>query len=215
MFAFLSAAAASGLFAIACEERSQGRHPAFFILKPLTTLLILGAALCAEAVDPAYRQWIVVGLLFSMLGDIALMFAGNLAFMAGLGSFLIAHCLFVWALLLGPVPNPPWISWLPLVTGVGFLVWLLPKTGSLKLPVLVYVAALGAMSLAASARFALREDLSGLLAAVGAVVFLLSDAALAACQFNGPYRRAQALILSTYFLAIGLIAASVQGSVTL
>ena len=212
MAAFLFSAAASALLAIACEERASGRHPAFFYLKPLTTLLILGAALSASGADPQYQRWIVIGLALSMCGDIALMFAGNLAFMAGLGSFLVAHIVFVWALMLGPVAQAPGFSYLPLLAGGVFLVWLLPRTGPLKIPVMIYVLALAAMSIAAAARFAARDDLSGLLAAIGAVIFLLSDAALAVCQFNGPYRRAQVLILSTYFVAIGLIAASVHGS---
>ena len=197
---------------MACEERVSGRHPAFYVFKPLTTLLFLGAALSAGDIDPVYRQWICAGLVLSMCGDIALMFSGNLAFMAGLGSFLVAHLLFIWALLSGETAQPPWISAAPLLAGAVFLVWLLPRTAALKIPVMLYVLALGAMSVAAAARYAAREDLSGLLAALGAAIFLLSDAALAVCQFQGPYRRAQALILSTYFLAIGLIAASVQGS---
>tara|TARA_R110000850_G_scaffold191091_5_gene317278 strand:+ start:399 stop:1124 length:726 start_codon:yes stop_codon:yes gene_type:complete len=212
MFPFLLMAAISAGLAIYCEERAQGRHRAFYLLKPLTTLLILFAALCAGDSDPEYQRWICVGLALSMLGDIALMFEGDGWFMAGLSSFLVAHVLFVVAFALDGVALPALQYWIPAAGGSLFLLWLLPRTGKLLVPVVVYVLALTAMSLAAGTRLEIRGDTSALLALAGAIIFLVSDAALSVCQFGGAYRRAQFLILSTYFLAIGLIAASVQGS---
>jgi alkenylglycerophosphocholine hydrolase len=211
---FLGAAALSALLAIVSEERAAVRHPAFFLLKPLTTLLVLGAAATATDADPAYRGWICAALVLSMCGDIALMFPGDKAFVAGLGSFLAAHGLFVWAFWIngGQSLPPPW-SVLPVLAGAAFFVWLLPRTGSLRLPVIVYAAALVGMTLAAAARSEVRNDASGALAAAGALLFLFSDSALAVRQFNGPYPRAQALILSTYWLAIAGVAASVLGSI--
>lgn len=210
---FLGAAALSALLAIASEERAAGRHPAFFLLKPLTTLLVLGAAATASDADPAYRAWICAALLLSMCGDIALMWPGNAAFVTGLGSFLVAHGLFVWAFLInGGNALPPVWSAVPILAGGAFFAWLLPRTGPLRVPVIVYAAALVAMALAAAARSDVREDTSGALAAAGALLFLLSDSALAVRHFKGPYPRAQALILSTYWLAIAGVAASVVGS---
>jgi alkenylglycerophosphocholine hydrolase len=211
---FLGAAALSALLAIAAEERAAGRHPAFFVLKPLTTLFVLGAAATATDADPAYRGWICAALLLSMCGDVALMFPGNGAFVTGLGSFLVAHGLFVWAFWIdgGQVVPPLW-SAVPVMAGAAFFVWLLPRTGPLRLPVMVYAAALVGMTLAAAARSEVRGDVSGALAAAGAVLFLFSDSALAVRQFQGPYPRAQALILSSYWLAIAGVAASVAGSI--
>jgi alkenylglycerophosphocholine/alkenylglycerophosphoethanolamine hydrolase len=48
-----------------------------------------------------------------------------------------------------------------------------------------------------------------LLAFFGAVLFTISDSALAVNRFRGRYQGAQALILSTYFAAQWLIARSV------
>jgi len=48
-----------------------------------------------------------------------------------------------------------------------------------------------------------------LLAVAGALLFVVSDSSLALRKFAGPYRGAQALILSTYWISIGLIASSV------
>jgi uncharacterized membrane protein YhhN len=213
---FLGAAAVSALLAILSEERAAGRHRAFYVLKPLTTLLVLGAAATATDADPAYRGWICAALLLSMCGDIALMFSGDAAFMTGLGSFLVAHGLFIWAFLIdGGHALPPMWSALPVVLAAAFFVWLLPRTGPLRVPVIVYAAALVAMALIAAARSNVRDDVPGALAAAGALLFLFSDGALAVRQFHGPYPRAQALILSTYWLAIAAVAASVTGSLRL
>lgn len=212
LWMLLSAAALSALLAIACEERRGGRHAAFFALKPLTTLLILAAAASAESADPAYRQGICIALALSMCGDIALMFAGNAAFMAGLGSFLIAHGVFVWVFLADGAAAPPLWTAVVVLAALAYFVWLLPRTGPLKIPVVIYGVVLVAMSLVAAGRLEWRQDSSGLLALGGALVFLVSDSALAACQFWRPYPRAQTLILSTYWTAIALLAASVAGS---
>ena len=61
----------------------------------------------------------------------------------------------------------------------------------------------------------MRQDASGWLAAAGALLFMVSDSVLAVRQFRGPYPRAQALILSTYWLAIALVAAAAVNAVTL
>ena len=214
MHYWLIAAALSAALAIACEERAL-RHRAFYFLKPLTTLLVLGAALSATGADPDYRLWIALALVLSLCGDIALMREGQIAFMAGLGSFLIAHGLFVWAFWGQAQGLPPAWSLVPVAAGLAFFVWLLPRTGELRAPVTVYGLALLAMSLVAASRAEWRGDASGLMAAVGAAIFLISDSALAVNQFHGRYRRAQLLILSTYWLAVGLLAASVQNSAAL
>jgi uncharacterized membrane protein YhhN len=211
-FIFLIGAGLSAVLAIACERRGA-RHPAFYVLKPLTTLLLLGAALSAPQADAQYRLWIAAGLALSALGDASLMFEGNAAFLAGLGSFLMAHLLFVTAFVL-PLANltPPLWSLIFVVGAGAFFIWLLPRTGDLKLPVLIYGSTLVAMAVLAATRWQARGDDSGLLALAGAVVFIVSDSALAVRQFVGPYRMDQALILGTYWPAVGLIACSVIAS---
>lgn len=209
---FLAAAAISALLAIACE-RESGRHRAFYVLKPLTTLLLLGAALAAPEADPRYRALVVAGLAWSAIGDACLMFEGDRAFMGGLGSFLIAHLLFVVAFLsASPDWTPPLWSAVFALYGLVFFVWLLPRAGNLKIPVTIYGTALMAMAIFAAARWQVRADPSAVLALGGACLFVVSDSALAVRQFVRPYREAQSLILGTYWPAVGLIAASVSAS---
>ena len=208
--ALFAAAAVSALLAIAAEWEER-RHPAFYLLKPLTTVLILAAALSlAPASGAGYRQWVVIALALSMLGDICLMFEGDGWFMGGLGSFLLAHVGFIVAFLKGvSLAWPPAWTLLPLVYGLGLCAWLLPRAGALHIPVALYCLVLLGMTLAAALRLQTLGGQPAVLAVAGALLFVVSDSALALRKFAGPYRGAQALILSTYWASIGLIAGSV------
>lgn len=210
MITALSAAAAvCALLAIAADWNDR-RHKIFYLLKPLTTALILAVAAAAAAESTVYQQWILLALALSLIGDVFLMFKGNRWFMAGLGGFLLAHLAFAAAFLhnVAAVALPGWLAAVVLYAGV--LLWiLLPRSGALKLPVLLYCAVLAAMVFAAAARHESLETGKALAALAGALLFLLSDSLLGVRQFVRRYRHAQALILSTYWLAIGLIAWSV------
>ena len=208
--ALFGAAAVSALLAIAADWEER-RHPAFYLLKPLTTALILGAALSlAPASGAAYRLTVVAALALSLLGDICLMFEGDAWFTAGLGSFLLAHVGFIVAFLKGvTLALPPAWTLLPLLYGLGLCAWLLPRAGSLRIPVALYCLVLLGMTLAAALRLQALGGRPALLAVSGALLFVVSDSSLALRKFAGPYRVAQALILSTYWVSIGLIAGSV------
>jgi uncharacterized membrane protein YhhN len=208
--AFFGAAAVSALLAIAADWEER-RHPAFYLLKPLTTALILGAALSlAPASGAGYRLIVVAALALSLLGDICLMFEGDGWFTAGLGSFLLAHVGFIVAFLKGvTLALPPAWTLLPLLYGLGLCAWLLPRAGSLRIPVALYCLVLLGMTLAAALRLQALAGRPALLAVGGALLFVVSDSSLALRKFAGAYRGAQALILSTYWVSIGLIAASV------
>lgn len=208
--ALFGAAAASAVLAIAADWEER-RHRAFYLLKPLTTALVLAAALSlAPASGADYQQLVAVALLLSMLGDICLMFPGKAWFAAGLGSFLLAHVGFIGAFLKGvPLGPPPAWTALPVAYGLGLSAWLLPRAGSLKPAVALYCLVLLGMALAAALRQQALGSHAAALAVAGSLLFVASDSALAIRQFGGGYRGAQALILSTYWAAIALIAASV------
>ena len=202
--AFVVAATISALLAIAADWNER-RHSTFYILKPLTTLLIIGIATAAPAGDAKLMLLAALGL--SMLGDICLMFDGEKWFMGGLGSFLLAHLLFIPVLLHG-VSHPSLPLWSAALAlyGIVLFAWLLPKAGALKLPVIVYGLALMGLAFAAIARWYAHPDASTQMSLAGALLFVLSDSSLAIRKFVGPYAGAQAVILSTYWAAIGLIA---------
>lgn len=206
----VAASSLSALAAIACDWRER-RRPAFYLFKPLTTLLILGLALVATRGE--YRLAVAVALTLSLAGDVALMFTetryGARWFLAGLGSFLLAHLAFVAAFLqdVGTVTLPAWLA-LVVAWGLGMLVALLPRAGAMKLPVLLYCAVLAAMVFAAAARSAAFHTPEAHRALAGALLFMLSDSLLGWRRFRGRFPHAQAAILLTYWGAIGLIACS-------
>jgi alkenylglycerophosphocholine/alkenylglycerophosphoethanolamine hydrolase len=199
---------ASAALAIAADWRT--RHRAFYVLKPLTTLLIAGIALAATPDQRAYQYWILAALLLSLAGDVCLMFEGDGWFLGGLGSFLLAHLAFAAAFLQGiAAPDPP--GWLAVIVfyAIGMLLVLLPRAGRLKVPMLAYCLVLAAMVFTAAARHAALASTASLCAVLGALLFMLSDSALGWRRFVARFRYAQAVILSTYWAAIGLIAWSV------
>jgi alkenylglycerophosphocholine/alkenylglycerophosphoethanolamine hydrolase len=210
MITALSACAAIVAALAIAVDWNERRHRAFYGLKPLTTLLIVGIALAAPAPASPYQAWIVAALLLSLVGDVCLMFGGNRWFLGGLGAFLLAHGAFAAAFLQGvAAPNPPgWLAAVVFYAGALLFV-LLPRAGALKIPVLLYCFALAAMVFAAAARHAALADGNSLCALLGALLFMLSDSALGWRRFVGGFRHAQAVILSTYWAAIGLIAWSV------
>ena len=199
----------SAILAIATGGRV--RHTLFYLFKPLTTVLIcaLAVVLLPEGAD---RNWLLAALVFCLLGDVALMRQGNLAFAAGLASFLVGHALFVGVFLSRQaVWNLP--VWWPLlaVYALGMLAWLLPKTGKLAPAVLLYVAAIMAMALSAGGLSATVGLHGKPLLLLGALLFVASDTLLAIDRFIKPFATAHGLILATYYSALWCM---VMGSLT-
>ena len=197
-------AALSAMAAIASDWRR--RLPSFYLFKPLTTALLLAAAAWTSPVQGGdYRQWMLAGLALCWLGDVALMFAGSRAFLAGLSAFLLGHLAFCAALLQHlHAAIPWWFVVAPLLGAAGGL-----RLRRLRLPVALYAATLLAMlELAAWRALTLNLQVAWL-ALAGAAAFTVSDAMLARRRFIGDFTLAQALILSSYWLGIGLLAASV------
>lgn len=198
----------SGLLCIAGQLRGADRL--VFATKPLATAAIIGvAALAPEPVDPGYRRLIVIGLGFSLAGDVFLMLPGD-RFIAGLASFLLAHVVYVAAFAGVADPSHVPIALLPFALATGLVLRSLwPQLGSLRLPVCCYVAVIAAMGTAALAQWLSLPERYATLALLGAVAFVASDTALAFDRFRGPLRGAPIAILGSYFPAQWLIALSV------
>ena len=206
--------AASMACAIRAAERGDRRG--VYLFKPLTTVLIIAAALLL--VTPArrgYQELIVAGLVLSLAGDVFLMLPRD-RFTAGLVAFLLAHLTYIGAFTLGVGVRPgqwPWL--LPFALGCGVVfAYLRPSLGRHTVPVAVYVTVIVLMAWRALAR-ALAPGVtpfSGWVAAAGALVFLVSDSALAINRFRRPFEGAESLVLSTYWVAQLLIGLSVRGS---
>ena len=188
----------------------QKRRQTHYIFKPLAVVLIILIALQpGHPTSAFYRQAIIVGLILSLAGDIFLMLPSDRFFIPGLVSFLCAHVFYVAAFTRESGGALSFWTLVPfLLYGCLMLRVLWPHLGKLKLPVLIYVAAILAMGWTAAGRRLLTEQSGSLLAFLGALFFIASDSVLALDKFRRPFRSAQLLILSTYFMAQWLIALS-------
>ena len=192
------------------------RQRRVYVFKPLTMVFVLALAAQPSASTTDFYRWtILAGLLFSLAGDVLLMLPSD-RFAAGLASFLIAHLLYIAAFAAdaGLASRPGLL--LPFAAG-GLLVLALlwPGLGRLKPAVLVYVSAIAVMAWQATARWVEVGEIGALLACLGAVLFVVSDAALAIDRFRRPLRLAPLLVLGTYFSAQWLIALSIGVGETL
>jgi len=194
------------------------------LLKPLSTLLVMLVCflpLTRPNADPAYTWPILLGLLFSLGGDMALMFPSDKAFLLGVAAFLLAHVVYGATLgWLGGLPGPLlWPGLALAVIGVGFYAYLYPHLGKMRVPVGAYTLVISAMVLTAIST--LHSDAfsaaQSWLVTVGATLFYISDMILAIYKFVRPIKLGRLFNLSAYYcgqLLIALSAAYALGTVT-
>ena len=197
-----------GLLAIAGSYNWPSRN-FYYIFKPATTILILLVALTAPA--GKYKIPIVIGMLFSLMGDIFLMLPSD-QFLIGLICFLITHVCYIVAFLFDSRFGRPLWPYL-LLAAIAIAIFELLSAGidpAMKLPVAIYAAALSFMTAQAIARNSQQKNRGSLIAAIGAVLFLISDTTLAYDRFIAGFLAAHGMILVTYFAAQYLIAFSTE-----
>lgn len=196
--------------ALAIQFDRKGVRRLFYLFKPLTmVLIIMIGAIAGTPVPATYKIFILAGLLCSLAGDVSLMFPDKW-FKAGLVAFLAAHVFYILAFKPGPGRPVSVGIFLPfMIFGLLMFRTLAPSLGALKLPVLVYIAAITVMAWLAASRFIYAGGTRLLFAFAGAVLFLVSDSVLAYDRFAKKIGPAQIIILGTYFPAQLLIALSV------
>lgn len=170
---------------------------AAFLVVPL-----VGGALGAGTADSTVARYVVAGLCLGAIGDLALMVEDDRGFLGGLVAFLLGHVAYVMAFT-QVVPLGAWFAGpmpvvIVLVAAIAAIIlrWLWSRLGSLRYPVIAYVAVISTMlvgGVAASLRgdgSALGDGARGLLTA-GAVAFFASDLAVARERFMGrdPWNR--------------------------
>ena len=203
MWIVLAAAIVSAIVHLYAEY--NGLTTLVYIAKPSTTALLVIVALMANTQERSYQIPIVAGLCLSLVGDVFLMLRGD-HFIAGLVSFLAAHVAYIVAFRTGAAL---WLLLPYLLLAAGVLAYLWPRLGRLRLPVLAYVGVLVVMAWQAAVRADLIPSAFTMAAAIGAALFVISDAVLAINRFRVKFRAAQAVIMSTYVTAQALIALSV------
>lgn len=172
----------------------------------------------------AYGRSLGMGLALSSLGDIFLAledYQGVDAFIPGLVSFLLAHLVYIAALRQPLVASWPAIAAAVAAYLLVVLANLVPAAeSSLRLPIIVYASAIGAMAFFAVNRWARRgqgsaagggeavQESSASLGLLGALFFVSSDTVLAFNKFFAPIPRAHLIVMVTYYAGQTLLAAS-------
>lgn len=189
----------------------ENRVPAYwhYILKPLTTLgIILFAITQSGSLHHNYPQLIIVGLVFSLAGDVFLMLPGD-KFIPGLVSFLLAQIVYSAAFVFYASEYSLLIGFPILIYGAWMYYQLHPHLGTMKIPVLIYMICILVMVWSALNLWWDTGKTFAVFATVGAIFFVISDSVLAWNRFASSRSYFRPLVLSTYFLAQLLIAQSV------
>jgi uncharacterized membrane protein YhhN len=198
---------------IRAEFRQQKGHIYFF--KPLSTLLVIAVALLSffqPAHQTTFNIFVLVGLLFSLGGDVALMFQENrTAFLIGLVSFLLGHVAYtiIFAMYTSWTRLDVLSGILLLAAGLGFYHLIRSNLGALKIPVIVYMLIISvmlnrALATMVSAHF---QPNQAMMIAAGAFLFYVSDVMLAANKFWKSFRYHR-ISLAFYYAGQFLIALS-------
>jgi uncharacterized membrane protein YhhN len=171
---------AAGLGWLLLAERAGSSARLF--AKPLASFGFLVTALAAGALDSAFGRWMLAGLVLSALGDVFLLGKPESAFLAGLGSFLLAHAVFGAAFLARGITAPGLLAFIPLaVFARQVLRWLRPHLSErMRVPVAAYSVAISLMGVLAVAT---AVDAWDWRIPAGALLFILSDIAVARDNF--------------------------------
>jgi uncharacterized membrane protein YhhN len=205
---FAVSAAASLTFLLA-RPLTAGDWPVIFKVLSILLLAVLG-----------FRVDGLLGgaLALSSLGDFLLgvrrlgSLDGESLFLLGLGSFLIAHMVYIalfrkYRALVWWRPSPARM-WgvLAILVALGSVLGILRHSlGSMLIPVVVYSVVLSCMGICA-----MLADLGTPLAGFGALLFIASDAMIAISKFRGPFPGNEQLIWITYYAAQFLILRGVE-----
>lgn len=187
------------------------------IAKPLLMpTLAVFYLLIVKKSDVSISWVILISLLFSWLGDVFLMFQTEepIYFILGLGSFLIAHILYIVCYIKMSSTDKIDKDKRPRLARYDFfivLIWmtlitvLFPVLGEMKIPVVLYSMTITGMALAALHRYQKTVTMSFWMVMIGALIFMLSDSMIAINKFLEPIPNASILIMTTYIIAQYLI----------
>lgn len=195
---------------------ARGWRRVELVAKP-GTMLALIAFVITSAGLPVGLLWLVLGLLFSLAGDVFLMLDPRL-FIFGLVAFLLAHVSYI----VGFDPIPPFKFPHYLVAALIVVLVAVPASQvyrrvaagmqvhghpQLKIPALFYILAISLMVI--SALFTMLRNswlpFNAVAVSAGALSFLISDSILSWDRFVTPLPSARLWTMITYHLAQFLI----------
>ncbi len=164
------------------------------ITKPLP---VLSWSLLIIPLKNKYRKWIFLGFLFSIAGDILLELPYDF-FMYGLIAFMLAHLNYIVAFI-GRDKSLKIIALAVLIIfAIIISYFILPGTGEMKIPVLIYLSVILLMVWRAYSQR--KHDKYAVFAFWGAVFFLISDTIIALNKFCCSFNFSQYIIILMYWI---------------
>ncbi|OOG76907.1 lysoplasmalogenase [Algoriphagus sp. A40] len=214
LYLFLIATLADLAFVI------EGNSDLRFFSKPLILLgLILYFYRITKPIAATLLTKSILGaLVFSWIGDILLMWSH--LFIYGLGAFLMAHICYIIGFKLaqnGPTRLDQvnfvksFFYNLPIFLAAAFVFYLInPNLGNMKIPVIAYIIVIVSMVVTARDRFKKCNPASFWQVFVGAILFFISDGAIAISRFFADFPESGILIMGTYAIAQLLIVMGIR-----
>ena len=180
----LAVVGAVAVVALVWSERAG--NAVRLVAKPLASVCFIGVAMVAGAADTAYGRWVLVALVLSAIGDVALLGRSSATFLVGLASFLLGHVAYCFAFVeRGADPRAILIAALVMVVpGLAVVRWLWPHVpDEMRAPVAAYAVVISAMVACAVGTVVREGDVRILAAAIG---FYCSDLSVARDRFVAP-----------------------------
>ena len=177
-------------------------YPGSFLIKALPVTAL--AVVVLRNVRTRQGYMLFAGLLLSVVGDVALDLERERYFIIGLGSFLVAHLLYISSFLHSFSFSRARLPFILLILAYGLVIgWFLRDIpGGEFVPVMVYLGAVTVMVISAVCVGPVTPWLIA-----GAVVFMLSDTVIAINKFMHPIPHSMFYNIGSYFIAQFLLVA--------
>ncbi len=196
----------------------RGNLAAYYITKPLVLLGLIVYFMLQGALSPV-RFPFLLGLFFSLVGDILLIPRGTRWFVAGMAAFSLAQIFYIWGFNTNFPPTPVLvIGFIALLAGILVMYLTIDRfaaTSELKKSFLPFLKGYGALvfAMAVSAMLCLARpgwsDLSAVLAGSGGLLFFVSDAMIGLDKLDRRLPKYKFWIILTYHLGQFLIVTAV------
>ncbi|MEQ9301087.1 MAG: lysoplasmalogenase [Cyclobacteriaceae bacterium] len=147
---------------------------------------------------------VTLALLLSCAGDVSLMGQGTASFIAGLSCFLFAHIAYIFIFMRSEETESFYfrLSWKLIAPMLGYIIalmmFLLPGSGPMMVPIIIYGLTILMMWYTASLRFGIRSPYQNWQIIIGATFFVLSDSMIGLNRFYTELAQSGFLIMSTY-----------------
>ena len=192
-------------------EKKKDRIPLLITKSVLSFLFVITALLQPHSI-PAYYHYLLIGLIFCLMGDVCLALPQKKAFMGGLVAFLVGHVFYIFGFL-SLTSIFYWISTgMFIIFGVSAFIffWLRPRLRSMLIPVLLYILVITVMASGAWAVFWKSSfQISGrALILVGSFCFYFSDVFVARNKFIKEEYRNRLFGLPLYYAGQFMLAFS-------